>query len=209
MSEAKSNWLRDLLFIPLFVGIVVALITFLVPKLFEEKNELSYTLDGPTTYIGPNNISGIKVEINGVPSSSLVAYKLRMWNSGGSPLKNVPVRLNFDPSDNKFRIFRITHSTKPQFEFGKITADSIDFSSRRFLFELLNPGDEDTVTILTNQSPPLSLFAKAEGLTLNVVKSKEPTSWLRIGILALGAVFSSLLSMIVTTLRRRKPSNVT
>jgi hypothetical protein len=206
MSEEKSNWVRNLLFIPLLVGILVAFFTFLVPKLFENKNELSYSLDGPTTYIDPNTVSGIKVEIEGVPSSSLVAYRVRVWNSGSSPLKNVPVLFAFKPSDSTFKIFSITHSTNPQLEFGKITKDSIDFSARRFHFELLNPGDEDTVTFLTNQTPPISLFAKAEGLTVNFVKPRESTSWLQIIIVVVAAI-SSLLSIAVSMFRRRKSQN--
>lgn len=206
MSEGKSNWFRDLLIIPLVVGIVIIFASLFLSKLFEKSNELSYILEGPTTYIDPNTIAGIKVEIEGVPSSSLIAYKVRMWNSGGSPLKNVPVLFAFEPSDSTFKIFSITHSTKPQFEFGKITKDSVNFSSRRFHFELLNPGDEDTVTLLTNQSPSLSLFAKKEGLTLNPVNPNKSTSWLQIGLAGLAA---SLLSMIVTSLRRKKSSNTT
>lgn len=153
MSEPKSRWLRDLVVIPMVVGLVLAVITFVLPALFEKENELTYIVEAPSVYFDKDTVGSLKVQINGIKTESLVAYKARFWNSGDMPLENLAVRYVFDgfsPSDPNFNVFAVSHETQPKYEFGKIEEDASDAKSKRFKYALLNPGDMVTVTFLSN-----------------------------------------------------------
>jgi len=73
-GKSMNRWLRDLLIIPLIVGLIVAVVTFVLPKIFEPRKELSYTIDAPIKHIDPDKkptIGSLKIEINGMSTSSL------------------------------------------------------------------------------------------------------------------------------------------
>jgi hypothetical protein len=197
MTEKKSNWGRDILHISLIVAILAALFTYLLPKVLEKGKELSYHIDGPTSYISPQATGNIMVTVNGVSTPRLFAYKVRLWSTGGIFLKDVPVRFSFIPKDQGFQILSVTHDTSPKAEFGKIEESGSDETSKRYVYELLNPKDEDTVTFLTNQDADLNVFAKSEGLKVIQITPNEPTNWASIFvILASGiGVLSSFISL--------------
>ena len=160
------NWVRDLLILPLVVGVIVAAVTFGLPLLLRDAQELSYVVDGPAAYLDDPALGHVKVEINGVAVSELFAYKIRLWNSGDIPLQKLPVSFVFEKTPSDFQVFSTSHATTPRFEFGAIDEDVVGPARRRFVYELLNPGDQDIVTFLTNARPELEVFAKAANLTV-------------------------------------------
>ena len=195
-QKSEQNWLRDLLVLPLVVGVIVAAIVFGLPRFFREAKELSYVIDEPVAYLDDPAISHVKVEVNGIAVSNLVAYKVRLWNSGDVPLKKLPVSFVFQESPTGFQIFNISHLTTPSYEFGGISEETLVPSKTRFVYELLNPGDQDIVTILTNGKVDLELFAKVEKLK---VKSIQPetqqrgwTVWLSISAVLVAVIASAL-----------------
>jgi hypothetical protein len=70
----------------------------------------------------------------------------------------------------------------------------------------MNPKDEDVLTFLTNQDAPLSVYAKAEGLKVQLVEAKEQAS--RSGIqnylIVVIGVLSSLFSVVAFWFSERK-----
>ena len=161
------KWVRDYLLLPLVVGLVVAAFTFGLPKLFADKLELSYEIDGPTAVLDDPAIQQVQIEVNGITVSDLIAFRVRLWNSGDRAIKNLPVRVVFDAQAPDFSILNATHQTTPAFEFGRIDELEATPKSRRYKYELVNPGDEDVITFLANGSATLDLYAKGEGLTVN------------------------------------------
>lgn len=193
MDKNKSIWLINLMIIPLVVGLIVAVFQFGLPKLFEKDDELSYSLEEPKIHLDQNTIGDIKVEINNIETSLLVSQSARIWNSGELPIKMLPIKYVFKTSSSTFKIFMVNHNTKPKYEFGNITSTEGDQHSRRFVYDLLNPGDEITIIFLTNETAPLSIYAKGEGLSIKLVKPPERNlfSWIIIVV----SFFSAVLSL--------------
>jgi hypothetical protein len=200
------RFVRDLLVIPLVVGAILAALTVVLDRVLSDRHELSYSVTGPTRLIDRARLDGsVKIEVNGLPADQLVLFEARIWNSGDLPIKNVPVSLVFQPDSDGFRIFSVHHSTNPPREFGSIVETQPDGFSRRYTYELFNPGDSDTVTALTNMTSTLSVFAKTESLNLKLVKSgDEPRSFQLAAAAAgvLGATGSALTSLLA--LRRQR-----
>ena len=185
----KSNWIRDLFMIPLVVGVVVGVIvaafTFGFPFIFSKDRELSYTIEGPIIYLDDPALGYVKVYINDVEVKDLVAYKVRLWNSGDVPLSDLGVRFSFDANQPDFQIFGITHQTIPPEEFGRIDVEKPKPTVRRLVYELLNSNDEDIITFLVNGPAMLSVFSKAEGLSVeNVLPDKKPLNQSFITVIA-------------------------
>jgi hypothetical protein len=138
------------------------------------------------------------------------AYAVRVWNSGTETLKDLPIRCVFFPPDNDFRILHAVHNTTPQFEFGAIKETHADSLSRRFVYGLLNPGDEDLILLFVHSvvSPVrLEVFSKTEGLTVKHVEARrfrvrQAPLW----ALSLVALLGSLAAVTahMTLLRRRR-----
>lgn len=197
MAESSSKWTRDILLIPLIVGLVVAFFTYVLPKWLEKGMEISYSIDGPTSYVNQHALGNVTIQVNGVSTPRLFAYKVRLWNSGGHALKDLPVRFTFDPQNDTFQVFNVSHETNPRFEFGKIEEQGSDKHSKRFVYELLNPDDEDVVTLLTSDDSPLNLNSKAEGLRVTKVATRQPTLW--IGLI--GSVLAAISSLFSLALK--------
>jgi hypothetical protein len=208
--ETNSNWKRDLLLIPLVVGIVVAAVTYVLPKYFEKGKKLSYSIDGPTAYVNSGAIGAVKITIGGIETTNVFGYKVRLWNSGSVSLTGLAVRFAFETVDTNFTIFNVTHDTLPKKEFGKIEENGSDACSKRFVYELLNPKDQDVLTFVTDRNAPLSVFAKSEGLRTELVEaSNQPSkfeSWLKVTNIVM-AVSVSLVtlwySLLITRNERR------
>ena len=173
MTEKKSEWWRSLILM-VIAGIIVAAVALGFQELSEkdtELKELSYSIEGPITHLEPDLTGSLEVMINNISTSYLFEYKVRIWNSGEVPLKNLPIRFVFDTSKADFKIFEVEHDTNPKYEFGEITEQDIDEDndaySRRFIYALLNPKDEDIVTLWTNSPVFLSVYAKSERLNLH------------------------------------------
>jgi hypothetical protein len=210
--DANSNWRRDILLIPLAVGILVAAVAYFLPKLFDNGKRISYTVDGPSAYVN-RNVTGaaVKIIVGGVETPNIYGYKVRIWNSGGIPLTSLPIRFSFNTTNTNFTIFNVTHKTSPESEFGKIEENNTNQFSKRFVYELLNPKDEDVLTFLTSSDPTLSVFAKAEGLTFFLVEAKDQSAYYNIPMqkwmfwmLAVLGIVSSGLSLITRWISERK-----
>jgi hypothetical protein len=196
------TWLRDYLVLPLIVGVVVALFTIGLPWLFKDKSELSYTIDQPAAYLDDPALDDMQITVNGKPVSDIVGYRVKVWNSGTTPVKKLAARLVFDTNDQDFEVFALTHDTTPPVEFGQINELTSDPFSRRFEYDLLNPEDRDVVRVVTNKSVPIAFFAKAEGLSVSKVdETASDRSFVDIlGVTAavvgfLGAFLSSLFRL--------------
>lgn len=207
MDEKKSIWLKNPLIIPLAVALIVVIFQFVLPKLFEKGNELSYSLEEPKTHLDQNTIGDIKVKINNIETSLLVSQSARIWNSGGLPIKMLPIKYIFETSSSTFKILMVNHNTKPKYEFGNITSTETDQYSRRFVYDLLNPGDEATIIFLTNEVAPLSVYAKGEGLSIKLIKPGRERLLFGLGVM-MGAILSFLLaffqSYFVKKLKRKR-----
>ncbi len=173
MTNKKLEWLLRLLIIPVIVTVIGGMVLFVFQELSEkdaELKELSYSIEGPISYIEPDVTGSLKVMINNISTSYLLAYRVRILNSGEVPLKNLPIRFVFDTSESDFKLFKVEHDTKPKYEFGEITEQDLiednDAYSRRFIYTLLNPKDEDIVTLYTNYPVSLSVYSKSEGLEI-------------------------------------------
>lgn len=204
-KNEQSNWRRDILVIPLIVGLLVAVGTYFLPKLFEKAKKLTYSIEGPTPYVNTTALPGVSINLNGVQVSSLYGYRIRLWNSGGASITKLPVQCRFSPTSADFKILNVKHETIPKQEFGKIDEEGSDDVSKRFVYELLNPNDEDTITLVTNQEVPLAFFSKAEGLQVDQQKTEEPLGFKSYAttIIALISVLSSLLTIIFRQLGER------
>jgi hypothetical protein len=139
MAEGKTKWARDLLVIPLVVALAGAVFTYVIPKLSEKRSELSYSLDGPTSYVNQQAVGNITIQVNGASTSRLFAYKVRLWNSGGLPLRDLPVRFTFEAQNESFLIFNVNHETTPRYEFGKIDEQGSDRSIKALRIPAIKP----------------------------------------------------------------------
>jgi hypothetical protein len=151
---------------------------------------------------------GIGVEMN---LNELQIYKVTVRNTGSSPLKELPVRLVFEDASTNFSVYAIQHKTNPPQEFGEIKTDS-NISSPRFVYQLLNPGDEDVITVLASEKRELKVYARGEGVSLDVRRAGEDRSaW---SILLITSALAGMILGIITTFlgwllgRRRGPPEI-
>lgn len=197
------NWVRDYLLLPLFVGIVVATFTFVLPELFAEDLELSYELEGPVGIIDERvDETDIKILVRGKEAESVFGYMARLWNSGKKPITELPVRFQFGAPDAGFEILSVTHKTKPEVDFGAITEVEKTDNSRRVKYALLNPGDEDVVRFLSTRKTQLNVYAKAGGMLLvNRTKDNTGSFFDNPYVIAIGFIYvSALLAVAFRTL---------
>ncbi len=200
MTEGRRRWIRDLLVIPTVVGLIVAVVNFSMPLLRKASMELSYCSNEPKISFDTALMEDVELQVNGTETPLLVAQSIRAWNSGGDPIKNLAIKYTFATDSSSFRILGHVHSTKPSQEFGAIVLAEDQVQSKKFVYELLNPGDEFTVSYLTNALVPVSVYAKSEGLKLRKVQPLQGN--LAGSILISVAVTSSVLSMLVLLLSR-------
>lgn len=210
--ENNSTWKRDILLIPLIIGIILVVAAFALPKFFDRGKRLSYTIDGPTAFVNTNTAGMVKIAVNGVETTNIFGYKVCLWNSGSVPLTAIPVRFVFEVTNTNFHVFNVSHTTTPRREFGKIDENGSDASSKRFVYELLNPSDADVLTFVTDVDVPLSVFAKAEGLKIKSVQvsalvsalaSKKLSDFLGVTLLVV-CVVSSVIT-VLSVIARSKP----
>jgi hypothetical protein len=197
-----QKWARDFLLLPLIVGLIVALVTFGLPRILGDKLELSYEIDGPTRYLSDPAVRSMEVSVNGTPVEDIVSYRVKIWNSGGSPIRGLPVRIVLKGEESEISILAVSHNTTPAYEFGEILPLESASNSRRFKYELLNDGDQDIVTLIADVAVPVDVYAKAEGLKLVRV---DPEQALTIDELIQGpaiAIVSAIAALLTLLLQR-------
>lgn len=182
--------------VPLVVGLVIAILTYVLPKIFAESRQLSYQVEEPLAYLDKTSLGTAVVKVNDVPVPEVFAARVRVWNSGSLPLKDLGVRFEFSPAETDFRVLSVSHNTKPTREFGAITEQGSEVNAKRFVFALMNPEDEDDVVFLTTAKVDVKVFSKAEGLSLKTV-SPEKRGEFKWYYAVLGAMLASLLSTFV------------
>lgn len=211
MAETSRSWARDLLLVPVIVGLVIAIFTYVLPKFFAESRQLSYQVEPPLAYLDKTTLGSASVKVNDVSVPEVYAARVRVWNSGTLPLKELPVRFEFVSSANDLRILSTSHNTKPTREFGAITEQGSDTISKRFVYTLLNPGDEDDVVFLMTAKADLKVFSKAESLSIKVEQSEKNKEF-KWYFAVLGGMVASILSTIVEiafrTWRQRRRQRV-
>ena len=213
-AKLASRWVRDLLVIPLIVGVVITALAFGLPRLFEKSKELSYEIVPPTRYFFDPSVGRLTIKIDDEEVSNLVTHTIRIWNSGDVPLKQIAIRCVFEgmhvqysAPGRKFRIVSVGHRTIPELEFGNIEEERINRYTRRFIFELLNPGDEDTLTFHVDDPlalAELTVFAKAEGLTVRAMEFSDE-SWMQRNkpiFFGLLGMLGGLMSLLASGLSR-------
>jgi len=207
-KKTIKEQIRDLLVIPILVGAVTVILTFVLPKIIEKGKQISYEIEGPTAYLDSEmeKINEIEISVNGHNVSNIFLLRLSIINSGDIPLKDIPVRLVFNDDGNDFQILSVNHQTSPQYEFGEINEDYIGSNSLRFTFSLLNPNDEDIITMIVNKNASFDLFSKAEGVKVKEKLQKgwfEKTSYYFAIVATIGSALSMLLSMSLPQIMKR------
>lgn len=174
----NPNWMRDYLVLPLIVGVVGVIGTFVLPRFFQDNLELSYETEGPDGLID-SRVDGtnIRFKVNEKEAQSVFLNRVRLWNSGIKPVEKIPVTFEFDiKNDGGFEILSVTHKTKPEREFGAITELGGNNNSRRIQYEFLNSGNEDVVSFLSTRETQIKVYANAKGMSL-INRTKEKTQW--------------------------------
>ncbi len=208
MANKDRNWIRDIFLIPLIVGLVIVIIQFVLPYFLSKDKKISYEIPLSTTFINKDEIKDVEIKIfvENNETKFINIFKARVWNSGDLPLKNIPISYIFNPYKDYsdiFKIFSITHTTKPKYQFGKITKLTDNKTEKAFKYELLNPGDEIEVTFIANAPAFLSIYAKSEAMKVKRVSSTSTKNWLQYTTVLIG-VLASLLSLILTSLDKFK-----
>lgn len=196
MTDTNRSWFRDLLAVPLVVGLVIALFAYVLPKFFAESRQLSYTVEEPVAYLDKSSIGSAVVKVNEVTVPEVFAARVRIWNSGSLPLKELAVRFELSSVDKDFRILSVSHNTKPTKEFGAVTEQGSDAISKRFIYALLNQEDEDNVVFLTTAKSDVKVFSKAESLSVKAVPAEKRGEF-KWYYAVIGAMLASLLSSFV------------
>ncbi|MDD5057429.1 MAG: pentapeptide repeat-containing protein [Sideroxydans sp.] len=210
MAEKTSNWIRDLLIVPLIVGILVVIATFTVPIFFGESKSLSYTIEPSLVYFDKTSVGNATVRVNDIPVSEVFTVKAKIWNSGNVPLKDISVRFEFSSFASDAKILAINHNTQPAKEFGAIKEEGSEGNSKRYVFQLLNPNDEDTIVFLTSSRAELKVYSKAEGLKLKEILPDKDSGfkWYFAALIGIMASFiSSLVENIFRYIRTKNKSN--
>jgi len=208
MAIKDRNWIRDILIIPLIVGLIIVIIQFVLPYLLKKDKEVSYEIPLSTTFINKDEIKDveIKIYVENNETKFINIFKARVWNSGDLPLKNIPISYIFNPYKDYsdiFQIFSINHETKPKYQFGKISKLTDDKTQKAFKYELLNPGDEIEVTFIANAPAFLSIYSKSEGMKVKRVSSTSRRDWLQYTTVII-AMLASLLSLLLKSFDKLK-----
>lgn len=187
--------------IPLFVGVVVALVQFVLPYFFKESKELTYKVTDAIVYFDPQKIGKLEIKINGTQSKYLVSNQYLVENTGQIPLKKVPITFHFSSTDTIFKIYNLSFETDPKIEFGKVSSSFHD-DNAKLEIELLNPGDRIFVNILTNLKVKSEVYSKSEGMTFR--KEAVTASGNNKDNSFLYSIIASILSVILASFVKSK-----
>jgi hypothetical protein len=199
MADENRPWIRNILLVPLVIGLVVTVFAYVLPKFFEPSRELSYQVEEPVAYLEKASLGSSVVKVNDVPVAEVYAARVRIWNSGSLPLKDVAVRFELASTTSEFKILSTSHNTKPSREFGSIVEQGSEQNAKRFVFALLNPSDEDAIVFLTSHKADVKVFSKAEGLSLKAMPYDKPKE-LKWYYVVLGTMLASLATSLLEVL---------
>lgn len=170
MARQLPPWVRDILILPLSVGVAVSIFGFILPKAFAEERELSYSVEGPIIFLESVTNQAPVVSIEGEKLPRLIGFRVQIWNSGDLPLEDLPILLHFENRAANFRVISAACSSNPPHEFGTIVEQVPNGASRRYSVELMNPGDVIEVAILVTERASLNVFSKSKGMRLRRIQ---------------------------------------
>lgn len=90
---------------PIIVGLVIAIATYLMPNFFDKGKQISYTVEDAVTYLDKSSIGNSVVKFNDIVVPEVYAIRVRLWNSGDVPLKDLAVVLSFIQEIKNFVFF--------------------------------------------------------------------------------------------------------
>jgi protein associated with RNAse G/E len=241
----NNKWVRDLIMIPIIVGITLIVIQVVADKIIKEDKKLSIEIEGPFDFVTLNNLfdkADIKLsyklgwdlkseksnekfqptelakanpkapmspKISSVQmivdADTIQIYRVTMKNAGTIPISNLPVSFIFDTDKDDFMILSLEHKTTPEHEFGTIDEDFKNHKKTRFIYSLLNPNDQDIVTLLINDKAELDVYAKSEGLSVaksSIKENKQKNKYINILLVILSAFIALLLKQFIIARHR-------
>jgi len=166
--------IKELFIYPILIMILTGLVIQLILPIYFKKEDkrlnykedkrLEYKIEGPTkiTYDPKAGQPEFKCEIN--KKDYLFVYDILIKNTGDSVIKNLPILYIFDDASKQFKILSVTQTTEPAYEFGKVQLLSSNYNSRKYVYDLINKGDEILITFLTSEYSQPSVYAKAPDL---------------------------------------------
>jgi len=198
---------KEYLIYPLIVGSVITVLAYIIPLLMAGSKEVEYTIEGPFSYTGLEEIDDIKILVNGQPENYINFYRVRIKNTGEKPINNLIIKYVFYEPEPGFKFLKEYHKTIPPEEFGEIKRISKDSVAARVSYSLLNPNDEVYVTFLTSRKAVLKAFSKQEELEFTeAVAESEPFLFESYSILLgmVGLISSVLTSLLKVIVKRTK-----
>lgn len=184
-----------ILVIPVLVAIVSSGFTYLLSKILEKGPVLSVERETPIKYIDQLGFPDLQIMVKGKPVKTVYLNQIKIRNSGSQPLRSIPVDIVFSSTSTEFNVVGINHQTNPPYVFGQVKDEvNIDGHQIGLNYELLNPGDEDIVSVLTNSDSQVNVYSKAAGMR---VRQDDPESK---GRSPLGLVWLSFMVSISTAL---------
>lgn len=164
----------------------------------QKKSSRPAQSSNPRALRAPTNLTaGVEMKVD-----DLHLYKVTIKNTGNSPIRDLPIRLVFENTSGKFAMLAIQHKTNPAREFGEIKDDLAEFPSPRFVYQLLNPGDEDVITILASEKRDLKVFSKGEGVIFDVTSASENPQGTSTMAILLGVVTGMIASCLMIWFER-------
>jgi len=192
-----SRWFKDLLLPPLIVAVIGWIVLYVaIPAISKKDREITYTIQQPIDFLNEQVLGKVRIEVNDIQTSELFASRVQIENTGDMAIKEFPVRFVFEGVPDSLVIFNIVHETNPEYEFGKISLEQKTSNSVRLVYGLLNPGDVDIITFLTNAAPKLSVHAKAEEVVVKQGSVDRKVDWPR--SIAIIAIIVSLLTSVLS-----------
>jgi hypothetical protein len=174
--------------------------------MMKERKELSYLIDVRVS----DSVGAIRdmpgtggvlsydmLVLDSVTGRRIPAEILAIWfkNSGGLPLKDLPVAIHFTGAAPGDPVLGIRHVSFP-FAPDNVRLDTVTVtrsgSVHSFRYELLNPGDEVLLVAVVKDVAGVSVYSRSEKMRLRRLESRRQFSLARplalVSLIALGAL---------------------
>jgi hypothetical protein len=116
---------------------------------------------------------------NHIPVESLWGYRVRIWNSGKEPLKDLIVQYRFS-TNGSFYCLAEVHNPQPKHEVGDIgSVPPGESGVAACRYQLLNPEHSDEVFFVVNVQCDVQVVARDEGLSIKreFLEKRTSRSW--------------------------------
>lgn len=164
MIIPNKKWWFKAIFTSVFFPIIVLGLTAFYSDYRSKKSikskEIRYSIEPPFIYFKPASDSSLKINLNGIKTQQLVAYKIHLWSSGSNSVAKFRVKYRFGDTVSNFKILYAVHNTIPPYQFGYINELESNQYSKTYEYELINRKDDIIVSFLTNGFGELKAYAK-------------------------------------------------